>query len=87
MIESEKPEQAGYDCCNTETLCLHVGPQILITYQDSPDAPKNEEIREYPKAIVEGADKDIAVGNADLKGTNEHVYIVKDRPACYEIMF
>ncbi|KAI9786205.1 MAG: hypothetical protein M1839_007615 [Geoglossum umbratile] len=53
---------------------------ILITGQDSPGAPKNEDVREHPKDIVEIARKDIAIGNDDLVVTDTRVYPVKDKP-------
>lgn len=86
MIVREKRKQASCDCSKAEIWCLHGGPHILITYQDSPGAPENENIRERPYDVEETASKDITVGDVGLTVTNYYVYIVKDTPACCKIM-
>jgi hypothetical protein len=53
---------------------------MLITYQDSPGAPENANIRERPYDVEETADEDVAVGNVGSTGVNYYVYPVKYGP-------
>jgi hypothetical protein len=54
---------------------------MLITYQDSPGAPEDANIRECPYDVEKKADEDIAIENTGLTGVNYHVYPVKYGPA------
>ena len=59
----------------------------MVAYQDSPSSPKNEDIGEYPDDIVETAEQDIAVFNAGSIAMNYHVYPVKNKITCFNVMY